>query len=181
MLNRRSAKDRMTRSHFTPPPGRCWYFALRTFERSWQSSIGTTKKNRIPGQISARASRTCCSVQPAIACASPMRFNCSTTASTRGLGAATTTTAHRRDDERRQHDCVVLPSPAAARAAAERTLARRPPHRPQSRHTCVRQGAARGKRRSCDSTDATDAPNRQARRSTHNSALNTRAIDATFP
>ena len=43
--------------------------------------------------------------------------------------------------------------------------------RSQSRHRSVRQGAARDKRWSCYSTDATDAPNRQARRSTHNSAL----------
>ncbi len=124
---------------------------------------------------------TCCSVQPAKACASPMRFNCSTTASGRGLGdggrlplvGATTNDASKISNH--------LPAPAAARAAAEKTLARRPPRRPQSRHACVRRGAARGKRRSCYSTIATDAPNRRARRRTNNCPSNTCASDATFP
>ena len=58
-----------------------------------------------------------------------MRFNCSTTASSRGLGdggrlplvGATTNDASKISNH--------LPAPAAARAAAEKTLARRPPRK----------------------------------------------------
>ena len=124
---------------------------------------------------------TCCSVQPAIACASPMRFNCSTTASGRGLGdggrlplvGATTNDASKISNH--------LPAPAAARAAAERLWRAAAAQDLKADNTCDRQGAARDKRWPCYSTDATDAPNRQARRRTHKCTSNTRAIDGTFP
>ena len=134
-----------------------------------------------PHGPAARASRTCCSVQPAIACASPMRFNCSTTASSRGLGdggrlplvGATTNDASKIANQ--------LPAPAAARAALKRLWRAAAAQDLKADNTCVRRGAARDKRWSCYSTVATDAPNRQAQRPTHNSASNTSAIDATFP
>ena len=124
---------------------------------------------------------TCCSVQPAKACASPMRFNCSTTASGRGLGdggrlplvGATTNDASKIANQ--------LPAPAAARAALKRLWRAAAAQDLKADNTCVRRGAARDKRWSCYSTVATDAPNRQAQRPTHNSASNTSAIDATFP
>ena len=74
-----------------------------------------------------------------------------------------------------------LPAPAAARAAAERLWRAAAAQDLKADNTCDRQGAARDKRWSCFSTDATDAPNRQARRRTHKCTSNTRAIDATFP
>ena len=74
-----------------------------------------------------------------------------------------------------------LPAPAAARAASERLWRAAAAQDLKADNTCDRQGAARDKRWSCFSTDATDAPNRQARRRTHKCTSNTRAIDGTFP
>ena len=74
-----------------------------------------------------------------------------------------------------------LPAPAAARAAAEKTMARRRRARPRRRQRTRPPRHRNDPGREWCSTVATDAPNRQAQRPTHNSASNTSAIDATFP
>ena len=145
----------------------------------WGAYCGSKESH--PGQIVAQAARAELLVASAMSGASPTRFVSSATASSRGLGdggrlplvGATTNDASKIANQ--------LPAPAAARAALKRLWRAAAAQHLKADNTCDRQGAARDKRWSCYSTDATDAPNRQARRRTHKCTSNTRAIDGTFP